>query len=198
MPLLYPTECKRVEIFISPRFSNSIDCRLKYRCAENSIHILCASVSNGFHYKSMHMLSQASMYLALLLIWASMWPIKVFDVYAISLCNWSRWVGVFLISLWSIDLGLKIPLPLHWIQGSNLLFNWSATKDENNNYAQWDGIARMQFKSKVSDLLGMSTECTTNYNHRFNQYSRQCQTFYSSWFCNRFVIPYKLIRSQGF
>lgn len=77
----------------------SIDSRIKCRCAESSIHILRASVSSGFHCKSMYMLSQASMHLALLSIWASMWPIKVFDVCAISRCNWSRWVRGVLISL---------------------------------------------------------------------------------------------------
>lgn len=89
----------------------SIHCRIKYRCAENSIHILCVSVSSGFHCKLMLMLSQVFMHLALLLIWASMWPIKVFDAYVISMCNWSRWVNITMgQSLHSIDIGLKISL----------------------------------------------------------------------------------------
>lgn len=67
-----------------------------------------------------------------------------------------------------------------WIEGSHLLFNWPTSADENNDCAKWDGVTRMQSKSKVPDLLGMSTECTTNDdNHRFNQYSHQCQTFHS-------------------
>lgn len=134
----------------------------------------------------MLMLSRVSMRPAPLLIWESMWLTKVFDVYAIFMCNWSRWVYFLVPFRFSGFFWLKIPFLFPFpfivcIQGSNLPINGSFTKNENNNHSDWDGIAWMQFKSKVSHLLGVSAKSTTNYTHRFSQYSHQCSTFHSSW-----------------